>query len=390
MELPIRMFASFVLSAAAVSVQAATPLLPAGPSDRTADRLVRLPAPAAGVERSPVHFAWPLDPAAPLSTPAPFMAESREYWFTVDGASLARGVDVDVTAPGALLRVSPATGAAAVRDGALQIHQGGQRVAARSLADGESLRAAGMQVEPGAAIAGLAASAGAGRYQLRVDGARGRYVVHVFDPNSDVVLKARPRADVVQAGRTLEVEVAFQRAGRGAAAKAEALLVAPDGETRDVTLRLDGRGQGTARVQVADVSGQPPGLWELQVLSDDGRIARDARTAFAIVAPTARLTGQWTLDPAAFAVQLPVEVASPGRYEVRGTLYATGPDGLLAPVVQAHSADWLEPGDRRLDLVFDKSLLPRGHRAPFEVRHLELLDQARMAPLESRGRAIRF
>lgn len=40
-----------------------------------------------------------------------------------------------------------------------------------------------------------------------------------------------------------------------------------------------------------------------------------------------------------------------------------------------------------LVLQFDHSHLPQGFGAPFEVRQLELNDQSRMAPLESRERA---
>jgi hypothetical protein len=34
--------------------------------------------------------------------------------------------------------------------------------------------------------------------------------------------------------------------------------------------------------------------------------------------------------------------------------------------------------------------LPRGYAAPFELRDLQLQDQSRMAPIESRAVAVRF
>jgi len=37
-----------------------------------------------------------------------------------------------------------------------------------------------------------------------------------------------------------------------------------------------------------------------------------------------------------------------------------------------------------LVLQFDRSHVPAGYGAPYEVRQLELHDQSRMAPLESR------
>jgi len=86
---------------------------------------------------------------------------------------------------------------------------------------------------------------------------------------------------------------------------------------------------------------------------------------------------------------LPVQVAAPGRYEVRGVLYATNASGETRPVAQAHSANWLETGERRLDLAFGPGNVPMGYGAPFELRFLELKDQTRLGTLETRELALR-
>jgi len=135
---------------------------------------------------------------------------------------------------------------------------------------------------------------------------------------------------------------------------------------------------------------QVKGLWELQVFGDVGDVPRDARTAFAVAQPTARFAGLFGVDAANLRVSLPVEAASPGRYEARGTLYATARDGSLRPVSQAHAAAWMDAGDSMLILQFARSHLPAGYGAPFEVRQLELNDQGRMAPIEARERGARF
>src|SRR5687768_7444513 len=103
----------FIALAAAWSNALATqPLLPAGGNDQVPTRLAALPAPAGQFERAPVSFSWALDPSDPLSTPDTHVAESRESWQTVEGSELARGVDLALTAPGAMIRVSPASGSA--------------------------------------------------------------------------------------------------------------------------------------------------------------------------------------------------------------------------------------------------------------------------------------
>jgi hypothetical protein len=113
--------------------------------------------------------------------------------------------------------------------------------------------------------------------------------------------------------------------------------------------------------------------------------------AFAVAQPTARFTGQAEVDLARRTVTLPLQIGAPGRYEARGTLYATGPDGQLRPVAQAHSAAWFDrAGSGAIALPFASVALPRGYAAPFELRDLQLQDQGRMAPIESRAVALTF
>ena len=72
-------------------------------------------------------------------------------------------------------------------------------------------------------------------------------------------------------------------------------------------------------------------------------------------------------------------------------MYATGRDGQLKPVAQAHAAAWFDgPGRGQLVLPFDQAALPAGFGAPYELRDLQLQDQSRMAPIESRALALKF
>jgi hypothetical protein len=386
----MRILIMAVLAAAAFPVVAAQPLLPAGGNDQVPRRLVTLPAPEGEFERKPVSFSWKLDPAETLSRPEPHVVESREYWQTVEGSELERGFDVNVSAPGALIRVSPAREATRLDAADLALARNGRAVPLQSMASDVQLQAAGMAVEPGTAVIRMEKTAAAGRYRLQAAHATGRYVVHVFEPQSDVVLRAQANGNHALSGDTIEVGIAMQRAGRAVDAKAEALLVAPDGRSLPVAVTTGRSGAASARVRLPKDASSLAGLWELQVFANDGELARDARTAFAVTAPTARLGGDFTARARQLKVTLPVEVASTGRYEVRGTLYATGPDKLLHPVSQGHSAGWFEPGKASLELAFNRGHLPAGYGAPFEVRQLELRDQTRMAPIELRERGLRF
>ncbi|MGQ4659240.1 DUF4785 domain-containing protein [Lysobacter sp. F6437] len=385
-------FSLLLLSASlgATALAAEVPLLPAGDTDQVATRVVSRPAPVTPVEHSPVRFSWALDPTDDLRQPEPFVVESREYWQTVDAAELQRGVEVSTSAPGAIIRVSPAHAGAAVDVDALRVTRGGRTVALARRNDGAQLRAAGMQVNERAAAVQLADAAPAGRYRLQMPKASGQYVVHVYEPRSTVRLFAALARDRVLAGGASTIVVNLSDGDRRLQGlKAGGLLVAPSGESWPIRLRPGRDGLLRGKVPVPTEVDHEQGLWEVQVFAGNGDVQRDARTALAVAQPTARLVGDYSFDAAQLQFALPMTVGSPGRYEVRGTLYATAPGGALQPVSIAHSADWLTPGRDRLLLGFDRGNLPAGYGAPFELRDLELNDQSRMAPIERRARAAR-
>lgn len=387
----------------ALPLQAAQPLLGARSNDQVPTRVERAPAPTDSIEQAPVRFAWALDPAQALSPPAPHLASSRSYWEMVEAPALQQGLALPLTAPDAVIQVSPVRGARALAPTQWQLRDPAGALAVESVVDDQQLRAAGMAVGQGSAMVRTGAAAPAGTYRLQSGQAQGRYVVQVLEPHSTIALELQADRQQVLAGDTLTLSArlvddggrATAQAGRTLGARplpagGEALLVAPDGRSWPVPLVKNGEAL-SARVAIPRDAGQVQGLWELQAFVSAAGVQRDAKVAFAVAVPTARFAGQLSADPAARSVQLPLQVGAPGRYEARGTLYATGQDGTLRPVAQAHSAAWFgKAGAGSLTLAFAQAALPAGFGAPFELRGLELHDQSRMAPIEQRSRAARF
>jgi hypothetical protein len=91
-----------------------------------------------------------------------------------------------------------------------------------------------------------------------------------------------------------------------------------------------------------------------------------------------RLTGRAQLRAGPSGLQLAVEleVGSPGRYELRGSIDGQG---------IAHAARWLEPG--RASLVLEFPSLPADGAL---LRDLRLMDQSRMAVLHVQAEALRL
>jgi len=366
------------------------PLLAPGVRDQVAPAVVSAPAPGGNVERAPVQFSWAIDPFESLATPAPHVAQSREYWQTVDAAELQRGVPVTTSAPGALIRVSPSRNARAVDASKIRVLGGGREVALERRTSAAQLQAANMPVTDGTAAVQLASTQRAGAYAVQVADAQGEYVVHVFEPQSSVRLSIALGRDRAHAGGRSNVAVSlYDGATRMSGLRASGLLVAPDGQNWPLKLSLNSAGMLEGDVPVPATAQSGAGLWEVQVFASDANgLQRDGRTAFAVSRPTARLTGDYAFDMRQLRFDLPVQAGAGGRYEARGTLYATGSNGVVRPVAVAHSAAWFAPGTRSLALTFDRAHVPAGFGAPFELRDLELNDQSRNAPLERRARAI--
>jgi hypothetical protein len=387
-----------VLATAIAFPVAAAHLLPASPDDLVATRLVALPAPSQPVERKPVAFAWALDPGATVGGVPAFVGESREWFAQLDAADLRRGVPVDTTAPGAVVRLSPLGKSAPVLPASVELRREGKAIDAAhafaSRADSTQLQAAGFDPGAGSVVARIAPELGAGRFDVRVAKAEGRYLLHVFEPRSPTVLRAGATRAAMHAGGRVEIEARLDH-GRDALSGSQfgGQLVAPSGRTVDLRFVAAPGGAVRAVATLPADAAVERGLWEAQVFAEgrDGgaRVQRDGRVAFAVAQPTARLDGDVRVARSGLAFDLPLQVRSPGRYEVAATLFATGGDGIAHPVAQAASAAWLEPGARALSLAFGPHLVPLGYGAPYEVRELTLKDQARLGLLETRAVALK-
>ena len=373
-------------------------LLPARAGDQVPSKLVAakvvLPPDA---ERAPVEFSWALDAAEKLAAPAPYVAESREYWIEVDGRALAKGLVVRTTAPGAVVRLSPRAGNETPElDAAdLVVRQHGRTLAAsRAIADSDVARefkSLGMALPERSLAFRLSREVEAGAFELALPKARGGYLLHVFEPASSDVLSLTTNRNTVVAGGELEVVASLASPSGRTLGRIAGLATSPSGDV--VELEFAHAKDGTWRARFASAAALDAGLWEVHAFaaSDDGALARDAKVAFAAAKPTARFVGGERLDAQAPAIRVGVEVAAAGRYNVAAVLYATDASGTLVPAAIAHSAAVLAPGKHALPLRFaTESLVASGLRAPFEVRDLALTNQGDHTLVEQRARAFVF
>ncbi len=378
-----------------------------GPGDFRAAKLVADPAGVPASEHAeslPVQFSWPLaeTPAATFDLPR---VDSRQYWFDATGGELAKGISLPLTAPGAVIRISPLDASAKVRIApdrlTLSIDDRSLDAGALDhLADGAALKAAGMDVPEASLAFQLAESVPAGSLKLGVGAlpTDERMVVHVFEPRSpwagQLTLPARDffTGDAISMGFGI---------GDGKSqlpvASVQAVVTDPTAR-RQFDVRLD-PSSGTLVGELPkdlDVTGRN-GLFEahayIETTTPDGLVVRrDLKIPFSVAPPLARLDGTVKAELGdGLALDVGVETAVAGRYQLNGQVYGTRRDGTLAPIAQAQVAGVLPTGSGSLQLKVDRTTLAAsGLDAPFEVRGLELLDQGRMFRLERQQDALRI
>ena len=375
-------------------------MLAPGKADLVANQLAKAgvsPAPLADSDE--LHYAWRSDEA--ITEQVPFEAASREFWADYSAAQLSSGVDIHTTAAGAVVRISPLSGTEqSVNPADLQVQRNGQTFAnasgISSVASAEDV-AAGLPAFPdGTSAFRLREDLGSGDFKLTAPVAEGRYLIHVYEPNSEQVLKLRSASDSYLSGQNLNLRASFEVGGRVSTAdNLSGVLTAPDGRSFELSYsrQRDGSYAASLPAPSAAVSDGPI-PWEVHTFSSAGEVLRDAKTAISIAAPVARLSGsanQLALRAHGtnVVVQFGVDSAIAGRFQLTGTLWGTNAKGALVPVAVAQTAKNLS-GDAGgfLELRFLTGVVdPAGVVAPFEIRDLRLQNQADMSVLERRERA---
>lgn len=396
---------ALVLAAGTATAAGPAKWAPPGGNDL---RIESLPATAQGVapsrhvESEPVSYAWPLtiDRSAPAPS-GPAMT-SREYWVDATGGSLERGLKLPLSAAGAIVRVSAlhaGTGLLLDAD-RLRVSINGHTLPSTPEAggievlSGADLQAQGMAV-PGDTLAFQLPQQGQpDSLTLQMAGvpAEQALVVHVFEPESAWVGELSAHRHNYLAGDGMQLDVSLVKGEeRFAAESIQAVLVSPDAaQSWPLEVTDDGFGLAGATPQSLPEAGE--GLYEvhawLQGRQGDTLVRRDLKVAVNIAAPTARLSDLIdSREQAGLVINLGVEVAAAGRYQISGQVWGSAEDGSLRPLAMAQTAAVLKPGQGSLRLEVPAELvLKSGLSAPFEVREVQLLDQGRMAVLETRSR----
>jgi len=381
------------------------------PTPQQAD-LVSIAVPDDKIEQQAVHFSQKIPSNSQLSLQAKaYEAVSDEYWLEVTGEQLNKGLELAVSHPGALIRLS----AKQVKNGAsafdlaidpskVQLLKNKQALAKPFKQTISQQQLATANIFPNSSAMQLDSSMGKGTFTLQVNqqlNAKQHYMVNVKEKNSPYKLHLSIGKQSYLAGEKITLDsyvnglqsssiknspnsAVNSQVTHLAKVANSAYIKTPSGEKFTVNLQKH-NGKFQVQVPSSTLPAKRGALYELYVSSqanDQGvNIRRNAKVAFAIAQPTARMHGNYSVSDNAAKVNL--NVASEGRYEVSALVYGSNENGVETPIMLSRSAYYLQPGEQAVVLKFDQKILAAsGLKAPYTVKQLRLMDQSRMALLQ--------
>ncbi|MCL1037440.1 DUF4785 domain-containing protein [Shewanella submarina] len=322
---------------------------------------------------------------------------SDEYWRRVTGKELNRGIDLNVSQSGSLIRlaarVDNSNGAPMQADSIapadIQLELPGSKLQPqrliRSQADSQALATAGLADNSSALL--MSRSAPPGQYKLKVKSGlnpNAQYLVNVKEKGSPYTLSLTTPTSLAT-GSQMNFSLKLNKASK--ALKPTAFIRHGDGtETRVALSSAKGFWQAKNIQQSDEVT---PGLSELHIQVEtqvDGKpVTRSVKSAFKSYVNSARLGAmgktQWHKKLPEM-VSFPIEVADEGRFQLGAVLTGIGSNGREYQILKTEVAGWVSASAPVLELPLDADLVRKsGLKPPYRLRAIELKDQGQMARL---------
>ncbi|WP_144392090.1 DUF4785 domain-containing protein [Pleionea sediminis] len=317
---------------------------------------------------------------------------SKSYYQTINGAALKSGVWLYTTAEKAVVRITPAkslvNGKTALsktleptdlvlsgNNGEFNVSKSGMSIQASS----QQLNSAHPSIFKNSSAFVIDKSMGKGDFLLKTNKSiddNSKYLIHVFDKNSNVSLDLKSSQSSFSQGQLLRVKAKFSGNQNIDYAMSNAKLISPTGEQYDMSLNKGKTGVNANLKIDFDTQRKPGELWKVvfDMNSDSqDKVKRTAELAIDIHEKTARIA---KVKYGNSGAEVSVNVDKPGRYEIRSWIF-TGSGKRMEPGRIEYSAKWLDEGNHTFLVPLSSK---KGLRE--EIKQLQLMDQSRLAVLD--------
>lgn len=377
--------------------------------------LVELNVPDVSIEKETVHFSQRISTDTPISFKAKsYTSISDEYWFEATGKQLKAGIELAISTPGALVRLSGkqskneySTQNNAIDPNTVQLFKNDKMLSAPFTQKVSQQEFATANIFPNSSAMKLSSKLGKGVFTLKVNDNlddKQHYVVNVKEKNAEHKLHLSLAKQSYMEGEKINFTSQLKATSTNIVTLTQNIPLAyikmPFGEREPLIFTKKGDlFQFTLPTDLATTKrGQ---LFELYVETENNanglKVKRNAKVAFAIAQPTARIktvakpnqesiiasidNAKKILVPS--FVDINLLVASEGRYEVSAMIYGSTGKKLNLPFMLSRSAYYLTPGEHTVKLQLDNNIIKNsGLKAPYTVKNVRLMDQSRMALLQ--------
>jgi hypothetical protein len=358
------------------------------------------PAPAVQTDAAnAINFSFAIAPNHQVNLAEQAVTtQSDEYYFTVNGSQLNRGVDVYTSQSSALIKISRQGDKGNAFDtSALQLISAGQgdKNLAGKVVSEDQLKQTGVFINATAISLGEEIKPGTFTLSYRKPlSAKNLYVIHVKEKQSPNKLELGAQKQHFLQNENFSFD-ALMLSNNDTLSfdKVDAYIMSPSGKkfTADVKVSDNGVANISAAkdaLNADEIEAPITGLYELhvnaQANSKGQLIRRTGKIAFALSQDTAdlnKLSSVKVNSKKPFA-NIGLTVKTAGRYEVRGILYGHDSTGNLKPVMETHSARNFVSGEQTITMQFDRDIMANSVlKAPYVLQNVRLYDQTRMSRL---------
>jgi len=315
---------------------------------------------------------------------ANYQAVSNEYWETVTGAQLKKGVRLYHHKDKALLRIAPKSKQGILATGLSSelfslASNKGKPQQIQVLAEQEAMMQAGFNDGSIALYVNVDSPEPTILSTKQALNNNDEYLIHIKEKDSDVIL-AVDAANYFEQNNTNTLNMNANVNGRALHSKlTTARLLTPTSEVQPAKYTS----QGIYFEQPLEHVGAYQGFYDVELTTTaiiDGRqVKRTIKTPFVNVSKTAALEGTvgYVKSNSTLTAILPLNIAEPGRYAVLATLEHTDKTGSTELIETVEVAQWLEQ-DSKIKVPFNVANTLNGD---FRLRSVKLTDQSRMMVL---------
>ncbi|MCL1123277.1 DUF4785 family protein [Shewanella surugensis] len=346
-------------------------------------------------------------------------SQSDQYWKTVTGAQLNKGLPFAVSQTHSVIRLAPrfdtltslnindtispddiiVTPYTANPDFAIKGDPINENAISLiySKVDADALATAGLS-DHSSALA-LSSEAKPGLYWLKVNKSLpsdGRYLLNVKEKHSPFQLSLN--APIAVAENTDAIRFNLALTNSQAPFTPKAFLKNNQGQQTPLKVIKYADHWQALLPQGESLSTHNAGLSEIVVNVDtqiDGLpVIRSVKTAFKAFVNSAKISKKVSVmrqDKQLQSILLNIDVANEGRYEVSAVFTGTNKQGQSEVILKTQAANWITRDSPQLKLMLDAKLIQAsGLKAPFALTQLELKDQSQMARLSYQAHALTF